>query len=81
MLAGLSGRALPTLPHVPVRGPVRPARGRTRLVPVAWDGSASRIVSGHGSAFLHGATMSDAPAALTPDWTDGDPAPLVLTPG
>ncbi|AKA08519.1 hypothetical protein SAZ_06225 [Streptomyces noursei ZPM] len=50
-------------------------------MPVAWDGSAARIVSGHGSAFLHGATMSDAPAALTPDWTDGDPAPLVLTPG
>ncbi|MGW5114144.1 molybdopterin molybdotransferase MoeA [Streptomyces noursei] len=81
LLAGLSGRSLPALPHVPVRGPVRPARGRTRLVPVAWDGSAARIVSGHGSAFLHGATMSDALAALAPDWADGDPAPLVLTPG
>ncbi|WP_344576437.1 molybdopterin molybdotransferase MoeA [Streptomyces lunalinharesii] len=79
LLTGLSGRPLPALPHVPVWGPVRPARGRTRLVPVAWDSAGARIVGGHGSAFLHGAAMGDALAALAPDWADGGPAPLVLT--
>lgn len=79
LLAGLSGRALDPLPRVSVRGRVRPAPGRTRLVPVSWDGEGARVAEGHRAAFLHGAAVGDALAAIPPDWTDGGPAPLVLT--
>ncbi|MFJ4776589.1 molybdopterin molybdotransferase MoeA [Streptomyces sp. NPDC088762] len=79
LIAGLSGRTLPALPQVPVTGPVRPRAGLTRLVPVTWDGPGARIADGHRAAFLRGAAMGDALAALPPDWSDGDPAPLILT--
>ncbi|MGG2464083.1 hypothetical protein ACO0M4_30615 [Streptomyces sp. RGM 3693] len=52
-----------------------------RLVPVVWDGTEARIVGGHRAAFLQGAAVGDALAAITSDWTDGSPAPLVLTTG
>ncbi|MEV7618349.1 molybdopterin molybdotransferase MoeA [Streptomyces sp. NPDC089799] len=81
LIAGLSGRPLDPLPQVPVRGRVRAAAGRTRLVPVVWEGAGARAVEGHGAAFLQGAAVGDAFAALPPGWTDGDPAPLVLLPG
>ncbi|MDA5280884.1 molybdopterin molybdotransferase MoeA [Streptomyces sp. Isolate_45] len=81
LIAGLSGRGLPALPEVPVRGDVRPAPGLTRLVPVAWEGSGARIVGGHRAAFLHGAALGDALAVITEDWKDGDRAPLVLLAG
>ncbi|WP_328787228.1 molybdopterin molybdotransferase MoeA [Streptomyces sp. NBC_00273] len=79
LIAGLSGRALGPLPCVPVHGRARPAPGLTRLVPVAWDGGRARIADGHRAAFLQGAAVGDALAAILPDWTDGAPAPLVLT--
>ncbi|WP_405791734.1 molybdopterin molybdotransferase MoeA [Streptomyces sp. NBC_00029] len=79
LIAGLSGRVLDPLPQVPVRGFMRPAPGLTRLVPVAWDGVRATIADGHRAAFLQGAAVGDALAAITPDWTDGSPAPLVLT--
>ncbi|MER7952508.1 molybdopterin molybdotransferase MoeA [Streptomyces sp. NPDC096079] len=78
LLAGLSGRPLPPLPHLPVRGRARTAPGSTRLVPVSWAGGEARILGGHGAAFLRGAAVADALAALPPAWTDGDPAPLLL---
>ncbi|MFJ9854753.1 molybdopterin molybdotransferase MoeA [Streptomyces sp. NPDC101150] len=78
LIAGLSRRPLAPLPHVPVRGRVRPTHGRTRLVPVTWNGSEARIADGHGAAFLQGAGISDALAAITPGWSDGTPAPLIL---
>ncbi|MFG2988169.1 molybdopterin-binding protein [Streptomyces sp. NPDC048257] len=53
----------------------------TRLVPVAWDGAVARIADGHRAAFLQGAAVGDALAAITPDWTEGSPAPLFLTSG
>ncbi|MFD5410450.1 molybdopterin molybdotransferase MoeA [Streptomyces nojiriensis] len=81
LIAGLSGRALGPLPHVPVHGRARPAPGLTRLVPVAWDGARATIADGHRAAFLQGAAVGDALAAIPPDWTDGAPAPLVLTAG
>ncbi|MFI8387772.1 hypothetical protein [Streptomyces sp. NPDC085540] len=81
LIAGLSGRTLGPLPCVPVHGRARPAPGLTRLVPVAWDGGRARIADGHRAAFLQGAAVGDALAAIPPDWTDGAPAPLVLTAG
>ncbi|MGH3772975.1 MAG: molybdopterin molybdotransferase MoeA [Pseudonocardiaceae bacterium] len=79
LLAGLSGRRLPELPLAPVTGDARPAPGLTRLIPVAWEGGAARIVSGHRAAFLRGAALGDAIAALPPSWVAGTPAPLILT--
>ncbi|WP_329403663.1 molybdopterin molybdotransferase MoeA [Streptomyces virginiae] len=81
LIAGLSGRALDPLPHVPVHGRARPAGGPTRLVPVTWDGTRARITDGHRAAFLQGAAVGDALAAIPPDWTDGSAAPLLLTAG
>ncbi|MFJ4872914.1 molybdopterin molybdotransferase MoeA [Streptomyces sp. NPDC088757] len=78
LVAGLSGRRPGPLVPVPVHGRVKPAPGRTRLVPVAWDGDGCRIVGGHRAAFLRGAACGDALAALGPDWTDGAPAPVLL---
>ncbi|MET9958302.1 molybdopterin molybdotransferase MoeA [Streptomyces sp. NPDC006326] len=80
LIAGLSGRTLGALPQVPVTGQVRPAPGVTRLVPATWAGPGVRITEGHGAAFLRGAAVADALAAIPPDWTDGDPVPLLLTP-
>ncbi|MFE9630081.1 molybdopterin molybdotransferase MoeA [Streptomyces sp. NPDC006463] len=81
LLAGLSGRSLPPLPQVPVRGDVRPVPGVARLVPVAWDGSGARVVGGHRAAFLRGAAVGDALAVITEGWADGNPAPLLLLAG
>ncbi|MFB7512115.1 molybdopterin molybdotransferase MoeA [Streptomyces sp. NPDC056144] len=81
LLAGLSGRPLPLLPRVPVHGDAPALAGRTRLVPVAWSPDGCRIVAGHGAAFLRGAAVGDALAALGPDWTAGSPAPLLLPRG
>ncbi|MER7521188.1 molybdopterin molybdotransferase MoeA [Streptomyces sp. NPDC126499] len=78
LLAGLSGRALPRLPRVPVHGDTRTTAGHTRLVPVSWTDDGCRIAAGHGAAFLRGAAVGDALAALGPYWTDGSPAPLLL---
>lgn len=75
LLAGLSGRPLP---QAPVTGPVRPAAGLTRLIPVAWEGGVARVISGHRAAFLRGATLADALATITPSWVDGTPVPLLL---
>lgn len=79
LLAGLSGRRLPELPLAPVTGDVRPAPGLTRLIPVAWEGGAARVVSGHRAAFLRGAALGDALAAVPSSWADGKPVPLILT--
>lgn len=78
LLAGLVGCPLPVLPRIPLAGDIRPAAGRTRLIPVAWDGATAHPVDGHGPAFLRGAARADALAAVAPDWRPGQPAPLVL---
>lgn len=79
LLAGLSGRRLPQLPLAPVTGDIRPAPGLTRLIPVAWEGGAARVVGGHRAAFLRGAALGDALAAIPPGWAHGTPTPLLLT--
>lgn len=79
LLAGLSGRRLPELPLAPVTGQVRPAPGLTRLIPVAWEGGAARVIDGHQAGFLRGAALADGLAIITPGWADGAPAPVLLT--
>ncbi|MFG2365798.1 hypothetical protein ACGFY3_29820 [Streptomyces mirabilis] len=51
------------------------------MVPVSWDGATARATRGHGSAFLRGAALADALAAVPPDWQSRDPVPLILPAG
>ncbi|MET8982218.1 molybdopterin-binding protein [Streptomyces sp. NPDC004539] len=81
LLAGLTGRPLPALPRIPLTGDIRTAPGRTRLIPVTWDGATARPAGGHRPAFLHGAALADALAAVPPDWRPGQPVPLLLLAG
>ncbi|MGW4689603.1 hypothetical protein ACWEPM_32585 [Streptomyces sp. NPDC004244] len=62
-------------------GPVRPAPGLTRLVPVTWMVPGAEVADGHRAAFLEGAAVADAPAAIPPDRASGDPVPLLVVPG
>ncbi|MFJ3901691.1 molybdopterin-binding protein [Streptomyces sp. NPDC090025] len=78
LLTGLAGGALPRLPRLPVHGAAKAAPGRTRLVPVAWTDDGCRIAPGHRAAFLRGAAVADALAAIGPDWHDGGLAPVLL---
>ncbi|MFJ7962680.1 molybdopterin molybdotransferase MoeA [Streptomyces sp. NPDC096324] len=77
LLVGLTARPLPVLPRIPLTGDIRTAPGRTRLIPVTWDGATARPVGGHRPAFLHGAALADALAAVAPDWRPGQPTPLI----
>ncbi|MFE2972481.1 molybdopterin molybdotransferase MoeA [Streptomyces sp. NPDC059340] len=81
LLAGLTGRPLPALPRIPLTGDITAAPGRTRLIPVTWDGATARPVGGHRPAFLHGAALADALAAVPPDWQPHTPVPLILLTG
>ncbi|MFD7000340.1 molybdopterin molybdotransferase MoeA [Streptomyces mirabilis] len=81
LLAGLTGRPLPALPHIPLTGGITTAPGRTRLIPVTWDGATARPVGGHRPAFPHGAALADALAAVPPDWQPHTPVPLLLLTG
>ncbi|MEU0841608.1 molybdopterin molybdotransferase MoeA [Streptomyces sp. NPDC005962] len=78
LLAGLTGRPLPALPHIPLTGDIRTAPGRTRLIPVVWDGATARPAGGHRPAFLQGAALADALAAVPPKWQPGEAVPLLL---
>lgn len=81
LIAGLSGRPPTPLPLIPVHGRTRVTPGHTRLVPVEWTGTGCNIVGGDGAAYLRGAAVGDALAAIGQTWTDGDPAPLLLPGG
>ncbi|GAA3201191.1 molybdopterin molybdotransferase MoeA [Actinocorallia longicatena] len=78
LLAGLAGRGLPALPMLPLTGEVPVTPGRTRLLPVVWAGAAARVLGGHGAAFLNGAALADALAAVPPGWNREDPVPLIV---
>ncbi|MDX6740666.1 molybdopterin molybdotransferase MoeA [Actinocorallia sp. A-T 12471] len=77
LLAGLSGRPLPRLPYAPLSTPVPVPAGRTRLVPVVWDGPAVRPLGGDRPAFLNGAALADALAAIPPGTAPHHPIPLL----
>ncbi|MFF3663153.1 hypothetical protein [Streptomyces olivochromogenes] len=62
-------------------GDITTAPSRTRLIPVSWDGAAAHPVGGHRPAFLHGAALADALAAVPPDWQPRTPVPLILLTG
>ncbi len=78
LLAGLTGRPLPTLPRISLAGDIRTAPGRTRLIPVVWDGATARPAGGHRPAFLQGAALADALAAVPSEWQPGEAVPLLL---
>ncbi|WP_219469199.1 molybdopterin molybdotransferase MoeA, partial [Nonomuraea rhizosphaerae] len=57
LLAGLSGRPLGILPQAPLLTQVPAPAGRTRIVPVVWDGPGVRALGGDHPAFLNGAAL------------------------
>ncbi|MET7337720.1 molybdopterin molybdotransferase MoeA [Nonomuraea sp. NPDC005650] len=78
LLAGLSGRALGGLPQAPLITQVQAPAGHTRIVPVVWDGPGVRALGGDRPAFLNGAAIGDALAAVPHGAEPGRPVPLVL---
>ncbi|GAA4183080.1 molybdopterin-binding protein [Streptosporangium oxazolinicum] len=81
LLAGLSGRVLGRLPQAPLITAVPAPAGRTRVVPVAWDGPGVRALGGDRPAFLNGAALGDALAAVPHGIEPGQPVPLILLRG
>ena len=77
LLAGLAGRGLRRLPQAALLRPVAPLPGRTRIIPVSWDGPGVRPLGGDRPAFLNGAALGDALAAIPPGAAAGDPVPLM----
>ncbi|AQZ61570.1 Molybdopterin biosynthesis protein MoeA [[Actinomadura] parvosata subsp. kistnae] len=78
LLAGLSGRPLGSLPQAPLLTPIPVPAGRTRIVPVVWDGAGVRALGGDRPAFLNGAALGDALAAVPHGHEPGAPVPLIL---
>ena len=79
LLAGCTGAVSKELPRARVVGDLRPpSRGQTRLVPVVWDGDTVRAVGSDRPAFLRGAALADALAAVTADWAPERPVPLLV---
>jgi molybdopterin molybdotransferase len=81
LLAGLSGRALGDLPQAPLTSQLPVPAGRTRIVPVVWDGPGVRALGGDRPAFLNGAALADALAAVPHGHEPGRPVPLLLLRG
>ncbi|WP_242675655.1 molybdopterin molybdotransferase MoeA [Streptosporangium minutum] len=81
LLAGLAGRRLPVLPRVPLTGQVPLSPDRTQVLPVRWDGAVARVLGEQRSAFLNGAAIGDALAAVPAGWRGHEPAPLILPAG
>lgn len=77
LLAGLSGRAPRRLPEAVLLRPVPTLAGRTRIIPVSWEGHGVLPLGGDRPAFLNGAALGDALAAILPDTAVGDPVPLM----
>ncbi|MFB4262656.1 molybdopterin-binding protein [Nonomuraea sp. GTA35] len=81
LLAGLSGRALGDLPQAPLTSRLPVPAGRTRILPVVWDGPGVRALDGDRPAFLNGAALADALAAVPHGHEPGRPVPLLLLRG
>lgn len=81
LIAGMSGVALGGLPMAPLTTPIPAPPGRTRVVPVVWDGSGVRMLGTDHPAFLNGAALGDALAAVPPGAEAGQPVPLILLRG
>lgn len=79
LLAGLTGRPLPVLPAVPLRGDPRPAAGLTRLVPVRWIGAEVAVLEGPPMRAGRLPAGADLLAAVPADYSGG-PVPLVALP-
>lgn len=77
LLAGLSGRGPRRLPEAVLLRAVPVLAGRTRIIPVSWEGCGVLPLGGDRPAFLNGAALGDALAAIPPSATAGDPVPLM----
>jgi molybdopterin molybdotransferase len=77
LLYALTGRAVPPVPRLPVRGDVVVTAAVTRLVPVRLAGDHAVVVPGSRPASLAGAAAADALAVLAEGWADGGPADLL----
>ncbi|MFI7542845.1 molybdopterin-binding protein [Actinoplanes sp. NPDC049599] len=77
LLYGLTGRAVPPAPRLPVHGDVVVTAPHTRLVPVRLAGDHAVVVPGSRPASLAGAAGADALAVLEDGWADGSPAELL----
>lgn len=71
LLAKSAGRGAVRCPSVRIQGEVRPHPTDTRLVAVAWSGSAVRPVGHDRPAALWGAAIADGLAVVPPDWPGG----------
>ncbi|WP_370350331.1 molybdopterin molybdotransferase MoeA [Catenulispora sp. EB89] len=81
LLGGLSGRGLPALPQAPLLSPIQTSADQTRIIPVVWDGAGVRMLGTDRPAFLNGAALADALAAVPPGAEAGQPVPLVTLRG
>jgi molybdopterin molybdotransferase len=81
LIAGMSGVALAGLPQAPLTTPIPTHPGRTRIVPVVWDGPGVRMLGTDHPAFLNGAALGDALAAVPAGAEAGQPVPLILLRG
>ncbi|WP_051704421.1 molybdopterin molybdotransferase MoeA [Glycomyces sp. NRRL B-16210] len=77
LLDGLAGRPLRRLPQAMLAEPVQAPPGKTRIVPVVWEGSVVRPLGGSRPAFLNGAALGDALAVVPPGTVPGTPVPVI----
>ena len=77
LLAGLAGQEPADLPRAPLGGHVRPAAGRTRLIPVRRRADDVVPIDGAHPGYLGPAALADALAVLPPSWSAGTPVELV----
>ncbi|MEU6249425.1 molybdopterin molybdotransferase MoeA [Glycomyces sp. NPDC047010] len=78
LLHGLTGRPLPALPHAVLSTPVPALPGRTRIVPVTWNGPTAHPLGNPRPAFLNGAATGNALAVIPPNAAPEAPVPLLL---
>ncbi|WP_194920025.1 molybdopterin-binding protein [Catenulispora rubra] len=78
LISGLSGRRLTALPQAPLLTPIQASTDQTRIIPVMWDGASVRMLGTDRPAFLNGAALADALAAVPPGAEAGQPVPLVV---
>jgi molybdopterin molybdotransferase len=82
LLRALAGQAPTPLPTISVTGVAKLVPDGVRIVPVHRHDhpTHARVVASRGSASLHTVAAADALAVLPAEWTDGDPAVILVIP-